>query len=365
MRPSWVEVDLGAIAHNVAAVADLVAPSEVCVVVKADGYGHGDVPVAEAALEAGASMLAVALVEEGVRLREAGVGAPILLLSEPRPDEVGEVIEWRLIPTVYRVDFVEALAVPAGSTIPVHVKVDTGMHRVGAAPDQVPWVVDAVLAHPSLRLAALWTHFAVSEEDGTMTDMQLALFDDVSALLAERGVEPPMRHAANSGGALFHPSSRLSMVRLGIAAYGLSPAPGRELPVELRPAMRVVSHVSMVRRYPAATRLSYGLRRALPSDSNVATVPIGYADGYPRLLSARGGEVLIGGHRHPLAGTVTMDQIVVDCGDEMVAVGDEVVLLGRQGDAEIAAEEWAERLETINYEVVCQIGPRLPRRYTD
>ncbi len=213
------------------------------------------------------------------------------------------------------------------------------------------------------ELAALWTHFAVSEEDGTMTDIQMGLFDDVSALLAERGVEPPMRHAANSGGALFHPGSRLSMVRLGIAAYGLSPAPGRELPVELRPAMRVVSHVSMVRRYPAATRLSYGLRRALPSDSNVATVPIGYADGYPRLLSARGGEVLIGGHRHPLAGTVTMDQIVVDCGDQEVAVGDEVVLLGRQGDAEITADEWAERLETINYEVVCQIGPRLPRRY--
>ena len=365
MRPSWVEVDLGAIAHNVAVVTELIAPSEVCVVVKADGYGHGDVPVAEAALKAGASMLAVALVEEGVRLREAGIESPILLLSEPRPDEVAEVIEWRLIPTVYRVEFVEALAAVAGSTIPVHVKVDTGMHRVGAAPHEVPWVVDAVLAHPSLRLAAVWTHFAVSEEDGAMTDIQMGLFDDVSALLAERGVEPPMRHAANSGGALFHPGSRLSMVRLGIAAYGLSPAPGRGVPVELRPAMRVVSHVSMVRRYPAATRLSYGLRRALPSDANVATVPIGYADGYPRLLSARGGEVLIGGHRHPLAGTVTMDQIVVDCGDNDVSVGDEVVLLGRQGAAEITADEWAERLETINYEVVCQIGPRLPRRYTD
>ncbi len=365
MRPSWVEVDLGAIAHNVASVAELVAPAEVCVVVKADGYGHGDVPVAETALQAGASMLAVALVEEGVRLREAGVEAPILLLSEPWPDEAGEVIEWRLTPTVYRVDFVEALAAAAGSTIPVHIKVDTGMHRVGAAPDEVPWVVDAVLAHPSLQLAAVWTHFAVSEEDGTMTDAQLALFDDVCRLLSERGVEPPMRHVANSGGALFHPASRLSMVRLGIAAYGLSPAPGRELPVELRPAMRVVSHVSMVRRYPAATRVSYGLRRALPSDANVATVPIGYADGYPRLLSARGGEVLIGGHRHPLAGTVTMDQILVDCGDTDVAVGDEVVLLGRQGGAEITAEEWGELLETINYEVVCKIGPRLPRRYTE
>ena len=363
MRPSWVEVDLNAIGHNVAAVAALVAPSRVCAVVKADGYGHGDVPVAERALEAGASMLAVALVEEGARLREAGIEAPILLLSEPPLQDAGDVVAWGLTPTAYRPEFVTALAAAATDPLPVHVKLDTGMHRVGAPPDLALWVVDQVMAQPALRLDGVWTHFAVADENPSVTASQLDGLLDFLSVLGERGIEVPSVHAANSAGAFFLPESRLDMVRLGIALYGLTPAPGGELPVALHPAMRVVSHVSLVRRQRQGTRLSYGLRRPLPAEGNVATVPIGYADGYPRVLSARGGEVLIGGRRHPLAGTVTMDQIVVDAGDYPVAVDDEVVVLGRQQDDEIPAEEWAAMLDTINYEIVCHIGARLPRRY--
>ena len=355
MRPSWVEVDLDAIRQNVRALAALIAPAKLCAVVKADGYGHGDVPVAEAAVEAGASWLAVALVEEGVRLREAGIDAPILLLSEPPLSDATEVVRWNLTPTVYRQDFVEALR--AAGADRVQVKVDTGMHRVGVAPSALHALVDACRS-AALTVEAIWTHFAVSEEVGDFTEAQIATFNEAVA-----GLEVPIAHLANTAGGILHPEARRDMVRAGIGIYGIHPGPATRSGVALKPAMRIVSRVGYVQLLAAGDRPSYGRRRALTKASNVATVPIGYADGLPRGLSERG-EVLIGGHRHPLAGTVTMDQIVVDVGDMTVQVGDEVVLIGRQGDEEITADEWADLLGTIAYEVVCQIGPRLPRRYS-
>lgn len=363
VRPSWVEIDLRAIAHNVRLLEEIAAPAKLCAVVKADGYGHGDVPVAEAAVEAGAAVLAVALVEEAVRLREAGIEAPILLLSEPPDVSASEIVHWRLIPTVYTRGFVAALAAAATAPVPVHVKVDTGMHRVGAAVDEAGELVEVVLAAPNLVLEGAWTHFAVSEEDADFTRAQLETLTGFVAGLQASGVDVRMRHAANTAGALLYPEARLDLVRAGIGIYGQRPAPGLVPDLDLRPAMRVVSHVSMLRHYPAGTRLSYGRRRPLPADGLVATVPVGYADGFPRALGSHGGEILIGGRRHALAGTVTMDQIVVDVGEAPVRVGDEVVLLGAQGDDEITADEWAGRLGTISYEIVCQIGPRLPRRY--
>ena len=367
MRPSWIEVDLAAIRHNVAALARLVSPAAVCAGVKADGYGHGDVPVAEAALEAGASMLAVALLEEGIRLREAGIEAPILVLSEPNLEDVGELVRWSITPTVYRHVMLEALlGVVSRGHLDAHLKVDTGMHRVGADRDRaIQLALRMADGGLPVRLAALRTHFAVSEADPAFTRHQMEAFQDTIELLADRGVHVPMRHLANTAGAILHPDSRADMVRTGIGLYGLYPSADCRAVVELRPAMRVVSQVSLTRRLPAGARPSYGRRRPLERPSTVVTVPIGYADGVPRLLSQRGGSVLIGGVAHPFAGTITMDQSVVDVGDAEVEVGDEVVLIGGQGEGHVGADDWADRTETINYEIVTRMGTRLPRTYLD
>lgn len=362
MRPSWIEVDLDAVRHNVRSIIDSVAPAEVCAVVKADAYGHGDVPVAEAALEAGAPRLAVALVSEGARLREAGIEAPILLLSEPIATDISEIVQWDLVPTAYRMSFLQELERIAPPGYPVHVKIDTGMHRVGASPDVALELIRAVAAGP-LELEGVWTHFPVAEEDDVYTAGQTSVLRDFVAALREEGIDPGIVHAANTAGALGHPEARFDMVRPGIGIYGLRPAAGFAPKVDLRPAMKVVSHVAFVQQHEAGTRMSYGRRRPMPTDGTVVTVPIGYADGVSRRLREAGGVVLVGGKRHQFAGNVTMDQILVDVGDTPVEVGDEVVLMGTQGAEEVTADEWARLLGTINWEIVCGFGPRLPRRY--
>jgi alanine racemase len=370
LRPVWAEVDLGAVRHNVSRLAALARPGQLCAVVKANGYGHGAVPIARAALEGGATWLGVALVEEGVELRDAGVEAPILVLSEPPLDAMDEVVGRRLTPTIYTEPGVEAAAKAVAAAgvdyrLNVHVKVDTGMHRVGAAPEAALGLADAVNRRPELRLAALWTHLAVADEpDNEFTAQQLERFERVRLTLQRRGVLPDLVHAANSAGLIAHPASRYNFVRCGIAIYGIDPDPALAGRVDLRPAMSLKARVSYVKEVPAGDRISYGLRYTFDDHAVVATVPAGYADGVTRRLSFVGGEVLIGGRRHRIAGTVTMDQVMVDCGpDADVAQDDEVVLLGRQGSEEISAQEWADRVDTIAYEVVCGIGPRVPRTY--
>lgn len=363
-RPAWAEVDLGAVRRNAAALAGLVRPARLCAVVKAGGYGHGAPQVAGAALEGGATWLAVALVDEGLELRDAGVAAPVLLLQEPPPDAMGDVVAAGLTPTLYSAGGVEAAAkavVAAGrGKLPVHVKADTGMHRVGVPPDEAVVLARAVDASAELRLEGFWTHFAVADEPGRPdTAAQLARFEAALERLAAFGVRPALRHAANSAGALAHPGSRFDLVRCGIALYGYPPVPTE---LELRPALALKAEVSHVKPLGAGERLSYGLRHRLAGDTVVATVPLGYADGVRRGLD--GTEVLVGGRRRPIVGTVTMDQVLVDCGPGSgVAVGDEVVLLGRQGDEAVTAKAWADALGTISYEVVCGVGPRVPRRY--
>jgi alanine racemase len=309
--------------------------------------------------------LAVALVEEGIRLREAAIEVPIQLLSEPTAEEAPLVVKWDLVPTVYRESFTEVLAdlVDQHKPLPVHLKVDTGMHRVGAAPDSALDLAVRIDSDPRLILQGVWTHLSVAEEDPGFTREQLNRFDTFVAALAERGIEPPLLHAANTAGGLAYPEARYSMVRAGLGIYGLRPAPDIAPQVSLRPAMRVLSAVSYIREHPRGARPSYGRRRPLPAAGKVATVPIGYADGVSRRLSSVGGEVLIRGKRYPYAGTVTMDQIVVDVGSDDIQVGDEVVVMGKQGVGEVSAEQWADWMETINYEVVCNFGPRLPRHY--
>jgi alanine racemase len=370
MSRAWAEVSLDAIAANVQALAEIAAPAEVCAVVKADGYGHGAVPVAGAAVEAGASWLAVAQVPEATELRAAGIDAPILLLSEPRADEVAEALAAGIHVTAYTAEMVErlgrAVAQDGRPPQPIHVKVDTGMRRVGATPADAVALARAVDAHPHLALAAVWTHCAVADEpENPFTARQLERYEAVLADLAADGVPVPLRHAANSAGAIAHPEARYDLVRCGIAVYGIDPGPALAGAAPLVPAVRLATEVAFVKPVARGEGISYGLRHHLEHDTLVATLPIGYADGVARTLGLRGQDVLIGGRRCPMVGVVTMDQVMVDVGpDAEVRPGDEAVLLGGQGDERVTPDEWADQLGTIAYEVVCAIGARVERRHT-
>jgi len=366
LRPAWAEVDLHAVRHNVRVLSELAQPAEFLAVVKANGYGLGAVPVARAALEAGATRLGVAVVDEGIALREAGIDAPILVLSEPAlPEAMAEAVHHRLTPTLYTEAGVEMAAFAVGQRRPMNVelKVDTGMHRVGADADTAVKVARLIQDSPHLHLAGLWTHLAVADEpENPYTALQLERFESARDRLAREGVVPEYVHAANSAGAIAHPGARYDVVRCGIALYGYDPSPALAGLVDLRPALTLRARVSHVQELAAGERLSYGLRYEVKERSLIATVPLGYADGVPRRWFDVGGSVLIGGRRVPIAGTITMDQLVVDCGSTLeVGVGSDVVLLGRQGDQEITADEWAAALGTINYEVLCGIGPRVTR----
>jgi alanine racemase len=365
MARAWADVDLDAVRHNVGVLRRHVAPARLCAVVKADGYGHGAVAVAGAALEAGAEWLAVAQACEAVALRDAGVDAPLLLLSEPRSDEVATVVGLDLRLTVYTAEMVTALAEAAPAPLRLHLKVDTGMRRVGVAPDEAVALAKLIADHPELELEGVFTHLPVADEPGNpFTGQQVARFDAVLDQLRSEGVDPPLRHAANSAAALRVPEARYDLVRCGIAVYGVPPAPVLDGLVDLRGALSLSSEVSFVKRVPGGQGISYGLRQHTRHETLVATVPIGYADGVFRSLPLAGAEVLVHGRRRRMIGVVTMDQLMIDCGSELdVRPGDPVVLLGAQGDERITPDEWAEKLGTISYEVVCAIGPRVERRY--
>jgi len=370
----WSEVDLDAIRANVSALCVLAAPAALLAVVKANGYGHGAVPVARAALDAGAAWLGVARVEEGEQLREAGIDAPIMLLSEPAPRVAARVVEADLTPVVYTDAGVDALAkavADSGRGIPlgVHLKIDTGMHRVGCAPEDALALARAIAARDELVFAGVCTHLAVADEpDNPYTTEQLACFDAALDALDAEGLRPALAHAANSAGLLVA-GARYDLVRVGIACYGLPPAPAvADDTVTLQPALTLRARVTFVKSLPVGARVSYGLRSEVGrseagTSGRVATVPAGYADGVPRNLGMVGGEVLLRGRRLPIIGMVTMDQLMVDLGDVPAEPDDEVVLIGRQGDDEITATEWGERLGTISYEVVTGIGARVPRTY--
>jgi alanine racemase len=356
-RGTWVEVDLGAIRHN--AVALKPADAELMAVVKADAYGHGDVEVATAALEAGATWLGVALVEEGLALRRAGVEAPILLMSEPPPGSEAVALAHRLTPTIASEPGLQRLVAVARGAIAVHVKLDTGMHRIGIWPPSEAPAFVARVAAAGLDVEGLWTHFARSEDDDDTTRRQLERFRDAVDGVRRAGVDPRILHAANSAAVLRHPESHLDLVRPGIALYGIEPAPGLGAGRDLRPALSWRSTVTATRRLAAGEGVSYGHRYVLERDAWIATAPVGYADGFPRAASSRA-EVCVGDRRCRVAGTVTMDQLMVDCGDVEPAPGDEVTIVGGGGPT---AAELAGHADTIAYEIVTRIGPRVPRGY--
>jgi alanine racemase len=368
-RWAWAEVHTGLIQHNVAIVAQRVAPAQVWTVVKADAYGHGAVPVAQAALAAGATGVCVAIVDEGVALRRAGITAPILILSE-QPAELAEyIVGYGLTPTVTTTRGAATIANAASSAqrvVKVHLKVDTGMHRVGVAPEEAVMLAKFIASFPSLEIEGVFTHFAVADEIGhEANDRQLHTFLSTLDELATAQITPPLIHAANSAAALGNEKSRFTMVRTGITTYGLTPGEGvNELCAGLIPAMSLKGKVSAVRWIEANDAVSYGLRRPVTQASLIATVPIGYADGIPRALGTTDIAVLINGVPRRFAGTVTMDQVMIDCGtDSAVTVGDEVVFIGRQGDHVVTADDWARATGTIGYEIVCGITSRIHRRY--
>lgn len=369
MRPlTYIEVDLDAIAHNVQAIkAHTGQGVKLMAVVKANAYGHGAAEVARTALQHGADWLAVARADEGVRLRQAGIAAPILVMNYTLPDAIEEALWHDLTLTLTELETAQAISALAqrlGRRAAVHIKVDTGMGRFGLLPDEVLPFVEKVTALPGLYLEGLFTHFAVADlADKDYTWQQFRHFQRVRASLAAAGHAIPLCHAANSAATLDLPEMHLDAVRVGIAMYGLRPSSEIEPAVPLRPALSFKSHVARVRTLPAGSSISYGRTYITPRPMPVALVPVGYGDGYHRLLSNRGA-VLINGRRAPIVGRVCMDQLIVDVSQVgPVALNSEVVLIGSQGDERISAEEVAAWAETINYEVTTSLLSRVPRLY--
>ena len=372
-RPAWAEISRSALAHNIAVVRELLAATQVCAVVKANGYGHGAVLAARAMIEGGADSLAVAIIDEGIELRAAGISEAILLLSEIPAETVAAALEADLTLTVGSLEGARAAADEAarlGGRHRVHLKVDTGMLRQGVSPREALRAARILQDCAALELEGIFTHFSVadgdSEEDRAFTTRQIEVFNRVRAELRTHGIDPPLVHLANSAGALGHPSSHARLARPGLVLYGYLPAPWLDAVlaahgVALRPALSLRARVVATRRAEVGDRPSYGRRREIEVPSTIATVPFGYADGYPRRLFDAGAEVLINGRRYPLAGMVTMDQLLINCGDDEVHVGDDVVLLGTGGGDTISAEDWARWASTVTWEILCGIGARVPR----
>jgi alanine racemase len=370
--PVWSEINLNAIAHNTRELKKITNPNaEVMAIVKANAYGHGAEQVARVALQNGATRLGVARVNEGKALREAGIDAPVLVLGYTVPEEFEVLLENNLIQTIYSYEAAEQLsatAARAGKKAVVHIKVDTGMGRLGFIPGRaaVEEVV-RICRLPRLDIEGIYTHFAAADcQNKDYTWQQWHKFTQFISALGKEGVEFPCRHAANSAGIIDLPETHLNMVRAGIALYGIHPSGEvRKDRATLVPAMAVKARVAHVKRVPAGTGISYGVTYVTTKDTVVATIPAGYADGYSRLLSSRG-EVLIRGTRAPVIGRVCMDQFMVDVGHiPGIATGEEVVLLGDQGSDRISADEIARKIGTIAYEVLCMISARVPRYYLE
>jgi alanine racemase len=365
-RPVWAEIDLSAIRRNIDGVKSLLAPTtKFCAVVKADGYGHGATAVAREAVAAGADYLAVAIVDEALSLRAAGFTQPILILGYTPPAQAPLVSGAALTQTIFNVEQAEALAAAGaadGRPVKVHLKIDSGMGRLGVPPGEAADFAARVAALPGLMTEGVFTHFATADSrDKSYARKQFAEFSAALEALRLRGLAPPIRHCANSAAALDMPETRLDMARCGIILYGLKPSEETGRPFELKPAMRLKARIALLKDVPAGACLSYGCAYVTSRPARIATLPLGYADGWTRMLSGRGTRVLIGGRPAEVVGRICMDQCLVDVsGLEGVREGDEALMFG--GD-ELPVDETAARLGTINYEIVCMVGKRVPRQY--
>jgi alanine racemase len=345
-------VDLDAVRHNIGVLRAAAPGAQVLAAVKAEGYGHGAVPVARAALDAGATWLGVVLVEEGVALRAAGITAPVLVMMEPPPGAGAVAAAYDLD---LGVGSFASLADAADAGARVHLKVDTGLSRGGSV--EWPDLVAAALK-AGVEVVGVWSHLACADDpDHPANAVQAERFAEALRVAEDAGLRPSLRHLANSAATLTSPATHYDLVRPGIAVYGLSPVAGETY--GLRPAMTLRARVAMTKEVPAGTGVSYGHRYVTPRATRLALVPLGYGDGVPR-NATNTAQVSINGTRHYVSGTVCMDQFVVDVGDAPVEAGDEVVLFG----TDPTATEWAAALGTISYEIVTRVAPRVPRVYT-
>ena len=365
-RPTWVEIDLEAIANNVRLIRERLAPGvALMAILKADGYGHGAIKTARTALNNGASWLGVACLSEAMALRNAGIEAPILVLGYTPPWQAREMVERGIDATVFSLETAQALSragVAQGRPARVHVKVDTGMGRLGLLPAEVTPFVASLRRLPGLTVQGVFSHLATADSaDQTYARAQVQCFREVLANLEAQGLRPPIAHMANSGGTLAMPEAHFDLVRVGIALYGLNPSAEVRCPPEFRPALTFKTQIAQVKALPAGSCISYGCTYRTARPSRIAVIPVGYADGFRR-APRHWGEVLVRGRRVPIVGRVCMDQTMIDVTDVAgVRQGDEVVLIGEQGHERITVDEVAERLGTINYEVVSEILARVPR----
>lgn len=364
---AWVEIDLAALGHNVRQLKSILSPqTALMAVVKADAYGHGAVTVARTALQNGASWLGVATIPEGIELREAGIEAPILILGATHtPEQIRAIAYWRLQPTIctpqQALAFSETLT-SSNLTLPVHIKLDTGMSRLGTSWQQAAEFVQLVNTLPNLQIASIYSHLATADSpDPTVMKQQQQRYEDAIAQIKSLGLPSPQLHLANSAAILSSPTLHYDMVRAGLATYGLYPAEHLQRVVELKPVMQVKARVTQVKTITVGTGVSYGYQFVADRDMRLAVVGIGYADGVPRNLSNKM-KVAIRGQLVRQVGAITMDQLMLDVSDlPDLQVGEVVTVLGKDGDIEILADNWAATLGTISWEILCSFKHRLPR----
>ena len=368
-RPTWTEINLDAIEHNLREFRRILPDHvKIMAVMKADAYGHGAVEIAPAVVRGGAHSFAVAFLEEAVELRLSGVDKPILLIGPTPPGQISEIIRHNLTQTVFSIESATAIseeAVSQNTCVPIHVKVDTGMGRVGINPLEAVSFIRRVSALPGIKVEGILTHLASADSsDLSYTRYQIKLFEEALEACKKDGIEIPVIHAANSAGTISCPHSHYSIIRLGISLYGHYPS--EELKTEkikLIPALSFKSKIVFLKKVPPQTFLSYGSTYVTEKTSLIATIPVGYADGFNRLLSNRG-SVLVRSCRAPIVGRVCMDYTMIDVTHiKNVSVGDEVVLYGSQGDSTITVDEVAELLGTISYELLCNVDKRVSRFY--
>ena len=364
-RSAWAEIDLGAIAHNIRQIRRKTAKdAKVCAVVKADAYGHGAIAVAQTAIQAGADRLAVAIVNEAVELRKAGFRVPILVLGHTPACQAVLVAENDITQTIFSIDSAQALSAAAtmlGKSIKVHIKIDTGMGRIGIRPEDAGAFAVAVNRLPGIEIEGVFSHFASSDsQDKSFTYEQYSRFMDAMKYIEGKDIKIPIRHIANSAAILDLPDMHLDMVRAGIIIYGLWPSDEVDHQVELIPAMKFKTQVGFVKEVSPQVSISYGRTYFTNKPSLIATLPIGYADGWSRLLANKA-TVLVRGQQAPLVGRVCMDQCMIDVTDiPGVGPGDEVLLFGGK---DLPVEKIADYMGTINYEIICMVGKRVPRFY--
>lgn len=365
-RPTRVEVDLTAIRHNIECIRSLVADTPIMGIVKANAYGHGLVRLSRELLERGVEQLGVAFLEEGIALRRAGIDAPVLVLGGILGDQVSHYLEHDLMPTassVFKLNQIEEAAAAMGMRARVHLKIDTGMERIGIHYYNAHQLFEAAVAAKHCDLCGVFSHFAESHAvDRSYTRLQLERFHEALDFFPRHSLPMPTRHIANSGAILQHPEAILDMVRPGIMLYGVYPSDETQRTVALRPVLTLKTCVVYFKVVPKGARVGYDGKWVAPDDTRVITLPVGYGDGYRRALSNKG-SALVGGKRYPIVGSISMDQMMVNIGQDTAYNGDEAVLIGSQGAESISIEEIAELVDTTPYEIMVGINTRVPRRY--